>query len=737
MVAIFKSRRAGAGGLMMNISTLSESRRRIFIVILVALVLTLSSFLFVTTVVVAQTPPPSTPWTGVDGAFPSNWDYSNQTQINSGNVQNLQVSWVVPIPNAPAPYSADDDEGVIITPIVVSGIAYMVTNYHLLLALDAASGKIIWQQELPLLSFASVDPYSNLTGHYHAIWYTPSVRGVPLIWVYANNYSIFAFNALNGDLNLEFPVINWATPVPGNFGYYGTITPTLDIDNNRGVLIAGMAVNEGDSAGRGFYQAFNITTTPPTPMWRDYTMPPQDGSDPTWSLSSVNNMTYAYIFNGTGAVNLKNLSPAQLNATLYDDWGNAGFNGTNSFAGNGPAWGGTWALDESTGVAYVADAQAAPDFNATDRPGPDLWADSILAINVTNGNIIWGFQTNPHDLWDWDCSWSVILGNVTIGGQTQQAVFKGCKDGYEYALNAQTGALLWAVSPASIQRTATAMINNPLNATDMTKPDMCYPATSCVFNPWGGGGLESDPAFDPVSQQIFVAAYNNPGNISIEDVGVNAPLGSLGANGYGGNFNEANTTIWAYNAATGAADWSYFIPNTGFRGGISVTDGMVVVPAANGNMYFLNTTNGNLIYTKFVGAAMITEPAIAQDPNGNTQIILPAGTASVSAPGAAVLGVGGLSAGFVVAFSVPSSSSSSSTSSAPPTTVISTIGSTATTVITSTVSGPSTTTGVSSGAFYAVVAVAVILLIATAFLAIRRRPSSASSTASNAAQSST
>jgi len=422
------------------------------------------------------------------------------------------------------------------------------------------------------------------------------------------------------------------------------------------------------------------------------------------------------------------LSPSVLNSTLYDDWGNTGYNGTNSFAGNGPAWGGTWALDENTGIAYVANAQAAPDFNASERPGPDLWADSIIAINVATGQTVWAFQTNPHDLWDWDCSWSVMLGNVTINGQNQETVFKGCKNGYEFALNAQTGALIWATSPPSILRTATAQILNPLSRTDMTKPDMCYPATTCTFNPWGGGGLESDPAFDPVTQQVFVAAYNNPGNISIEDVGTNAALGSLGSNGYGGNFNEANTTIWALNAATGATDWSYFIPNTGFSGGLSVTNGMVVVPAANGNLYFLNTTNGNLVYEKFVGAAMITQPAIAQDPAGNTQIILPAGVNSVSAPGAAVLGIGGLSAGFILALSVPNAGTqASSTAQGQTVTVATTATAVTTAVVTTAVISTTGGGGVSSTAFYGVVAVAVILLIAVAVLAMRRRPAAPAS----------
>jgi len=68
------------------------------------------------------------PWNGVDGNYPLNWDYSPQTQFGASNVQNLQVSWIYPVPSSPGAYGPIDD-GVVITPIVVSGISYVVTNY--------------------------------------------------------------------------------------------------------------------------------------------------------------------------------------------------------------------------------------------------------------------------------------------------------------------------------------------------------------------------------------------------------------------------------------------------------------------------------------------------------------------------------------------------------------------------------------------------------------------------------
>src|SRR5207249_7100249 len=202
---------------------------------------------------------------------------------------------------------------------------------------------------------------------------------------------------------------------------------------------------------------------------RTFLVPPQDGSDPNWSIKSVQNMSHAYIFDGQKAVDLKALSPSQLNAMLFRDWGNFGFNGTNSYAGAGPGWGGSWALDPSTGIAYVGTAQPSPDWNATTRPGPNLWSDSVMAIDVTTGKLVWAFQTTAHDLWDWDCSWSVMLANATVNGQMTKVVYKACKNGYFYALDAATGNMLWYFNPPNINSTQHSQLNDPLKTPDLTK----------------------------------------------------------------------------------------------------------------------------------------------------------------------------------------------------------------------------------------------------------------------------
>lgn len=675
-------------------------------------------FLFASSTIESQAQQNDADWFGTGGNYPYNWNYNSQTDVNSSNVQRLQVSWV--IPNAKAPMAYQGADSIVFTPIIVNGIVYTVTNFHLAIALDARNGKIIWQRQLPLLNFKGLDPLwdrsdplNNITGHYHSIWYTESVRGTPLVWIAANNNSIFAYNALTGDLNLKLDTFSSLEKVPGHYGFYGTQSRSLAIDEKRGILVAGSGVSEGSQAGRGFFVGFDITTTPPRELWRTFMIPPQDGSDPEWSLKSVQNMSHAYIFNGREAVDLKKLSNTQLRDLLVGDWGDFGFNGTHSYAGAGTGWGGSWSLDPQTGIAYVGTGQPSADWNATTRPGANLWSSSMLALDVTTGKFIWGFQTTTHDLWDWDCSWSVMLGNATISGQTHKVVYKGCKNGYFYALDAATGGMLWYFDPPNIRRTQYSELNDPLNKGDLTKGWLNYPSTDAVVqNPCGAGGIESNPALDPTTNTVILGAHNCPSLGKVVPIkGPGVIYGISGRQSVAGPPLAKNTTIWALDANTGIPKWSYFIPDVGFRGGLSVSGGVVYVPAPDGYIYLIDVNNGQLIGQKYIGAALITQPAVARDANGDFRLVMPA-----SGPaGNFVFGCGITTPGFIFALELGPEAIEVKTVTLSQTTTQTLPGTTQT----QTVQGPST--GVAPELLYGVTAIAVIFIIVSGVLALRRR----------------
>jgi alcohol dehydrogenase (cytochrome c) len=582
--------------------------------------------------------PPAQNWTGVDNNYPLNWSYNPQQNITQANVASLQVQWTYPVPAAPP--GDTGAEGVMVTPLVVSGIMYAVTNWSGVFAINAANGQSVWFTQLPLVQNytsylqPSVPPSTGVPiGHYHQMYYTTHILGVPLVWVVSNTYQVFALNALSGDVVLDFnPLLKGSTTVSGNFGIYDQDTPTMMLDDKRGILVFGPSDSEGQSAGRGFVQGWNVNTTNPSLLWTTYIIPPQDGSNPEWSLNSVENMSHAYIFNGTAAIDLKSLPTSTLDAMLGGDWGNFAFDGLRSYAGASAGWGGSWALDEPTGTVYLGTSTATPDWNATYRPGPDLWSDSVLALDIVSGALVWGFQEMAHPLGDLDCSWNVVLANETIGGVNQPVVFKGCKDGYVFALNAHTGSMMWYLRPPSVKYIGVEMLN-PLNATQMTRVNWYGDpkAGKVVQNPGDTGSIESDLAFDPTTNSLFVATYNDAKVFQLTDVGP-PPQGGFDPSAWEFNWGAdlftiaqtgpINTTILSVNAATGSVNWSYLIKDLPYRGGLTVSGGLVYASTLDGVMRFLSESSGRLVGQRNVGGSLLTQPAIAADISGRMMVYI-------------------------------------------------------------------------------------------------------------------
>ncbi|MDA4115209.1 MAG: PQQ-binding-like beta-propeller repeat protein [Thaumarchaeota archaeon] len=648
-----------------------------------------------------QTSQSSANWIGPDGNYPFNWDYSPQTAINLTSVNDLGLKWLYPLPGPRIPNTLGSS--VIVTPIIVQGAVYYITSSDLLIAQDASDGALLWSKNLSLdydyPGLGVLPESANLQGHYHAIWYTTLVRGLPLVWVAGDNYTVFAFNAASGAEALKLDYL--PVDVPGNHGYYDPGGKQVVVDQGRGILTVTTSDSEGTDAGRGFFEGWNVTANSPTLLWRTFLMPPQDGSDPLWSINSVQNASYAWVFNGTAQVNLKALSNSTLYGMLYGDWGSFGFNGTQSYAGMDGGWGGSDAYDPQTGIIYVGTGQPSPDWNATTRPGLDLWSSSVLAIDETTGKLVWAFQTSPHDLSDYDCSWSVMLANVTVDGQIQKVVMKGCKNGYFYALNAATGKMLWYFDAPSIARAPASAILDPTNRADMTKPWANYPSTKpYVQNPCHSGGIESDPAYDPVNNVAVVVTYNCPLSDSIAPtIGPGVPYGSFGLDlSYSGPSLPWNTTVWAINVDTGKPLWQYPIPDIGFRGGVDVSGGLVLVPAADGYLRALDEQNGQLVMQRNIGAALCTEPAIGQDIAGQEELVFPVcnGNDDQGLP---------VANGVMIALTPMSVATNATTS-------------TTSVVMTSYVT---TSSGISSAAFFSVAAVAVVFMAATGVLAARRR----------------
>jgi len=292
-----------------------------------------------------------------------------------------------------------------------------------------------------------------------------------------------------------------------------------------------------------------------------------------------------------------------------------------------------------------------------------------------------------------------MLANATVDGQTQKVVMKGCKNGYFYALDAATGKMLWYFDAPTIERAPASVILDPTNKTDMAKPWANYPSVKpYIQNPCHSGGIESDPAYDPVNNIAIVVTYNCPLWDKITPTtGAGVPYGSIGLDlSYFGPSMPWNTTIWAINVDTGKPLWQYPIPDIGFRGGVDVSGGLVIVPAADGYLRALDEETGQLVMQRNIGAALCTEPAIGQDIGGQEELVFPVcnGVEDVGLP---------VNNGVMIALTPTSATTNATTV-------------TTSVVVTSYIAS----SGVSSTVFLSVAAVAVVFIAATGVLAARR-----------------
>lgn len=103
------------------------------------------------------------------------------------------------------------------------------------------------------------------------------------------------------------------------------------------------------------------------------------------------------------------------------------------------------ALDEERGIVYVATKTAEPDFYGGERPGSNLFANSLIALNSATGERIWHYQIVHHDLLDKDLPCAPVLLTVNHGGKQIDAVAQGTKHGLLFVFDRATGEPLWPI----------------------------------------------------------------------------------------------------------------------------------------------------------------------------------------------------------------------------------------------------------------------------------------------------
>jgi outer membrane protein assembly factor BamB len=487
--------------------------------------------------------------------------------------------------------------------------------------------------------------------HKHGInFFSTSVNGTveQIISVTGFDCEVWGFNAITGDVAYHIQNICVNVIGDGNGAYPATYTsdpPEYYNPTNSSSSAELLYVQGGytDMGGRTFLAAFNLTAAidqckavgetqcaandgfngemqgAPAgqgQLWQIFLQPPSTG-DSQWdyencSVGAVFDYP-AYIKNGTMDVPCSAI-PASVksigaNSTYAGgDWGVP----MAAAAGVSTSWG-QYAIDNKTGVMYFGTGEAGPfeycygptcPSTPNERPGLNLYSSSEIAVNLKTGKMIWWFQMLPHGLDDWDASWNSIIGTTN----SSMSIFKATKDGILFSLNATTGLPNWVFVNPAIKFAPGLTPLDPTNATQMLTPWPNYPNATWIQEPGLAGSLEEDLAYD--GNSIYGAWFNSAPNVYSMD-NTTQYANSIKTLNW-----PDNVTVTAVNANTGKAEWSDFFNGFVFRGGMTVTNGMLIMPTGNGTLFFLNTANGKVINKLYIGSPLFVDPTIGQAANG-------------------------------------------------------------------------------------------------------------------------
>ena len=443
--------------------------------------------------------------------------YSPLDQIDASNFNDLEVAWTFKTDNL----GASPEFKLEGTPLMVGGVLYTTAGTRrAAIALDAKTGELIWMHSLREGRRGGLAP-RQLSGRGVAYW--TDGRGDDRVLYVTPGYRLIALDAATGD---PIPTFGDAGIVDLKVGVvYGRDRP-IDLETGeigihstpliaRGKVIVGSSMKEGLTVEthdntKGLVRAYDVRTGELD--WTFHTIPrPGEFGNETW---------------------------------LNESW-----------ADNGNV--GVWtqmSVDEELGLVYLPVETPTSDLYGGHRPGENLFAESLVAVDLETGLRRWHFQMVHHPIWNFDACCAPILADIIVDGRPIEAVAMPSKQAYLYVFDRATGEPVWPIEEVPAPRGdvpgewysptqpvptkpppyARNFLDVPGDLIDFT-PDLRAEALSTLeryvwhptpFNPpvignvdgpyhgaitggtasnWPGGG------YDPLTGIVYLPAGNSPG----------------------------------------------------------------------------------------------------------------------------------------------------------------------------------------------------------------------------------
>jgi quinoprotein glucose dehydrogenase len=360
--------------------------------------------------------------------------YSPLDQINAANFSKLEVAWRFKTDNL-GPRPETKLEG---TPLMVKGMLYATGGTRRsVVALDPRTGELKWVYSMDEGERATRWAPRQLSGRGLSYW-TDGKGDERIIYV-TTGYRLVALNAKNGQpipsfgtngvVDLKVGVIigkdKQIDLEKGEIGLHST--PTIVNDT----VIVGSSMFEGlgyvySTNAKGLVRAFDVRTG--RQIWRFDTMP----------------------------------GPGQPG---HETWGN----GSWEWTGNTGVWTQITA-DPEAGLVYLPVESPTIDEYGGNRPGNNLYAESLVAVDLKTGRYKWHFQFVHHPIWDHDMSSAPLLIDTVVEGKPRKVVAVPSKQGWLYCFDRITGQPLWPIEERPVPQST--MVGEKTSPTQpfVTKP---------------------------------------------------------------------------------------------------------------------------------------------------------------------------------------------------------------------------------------------------------------------------
>lgn len=345
--------------------------------------------IFVTSVAVGSPRKPAIDWKDYLGG-PDSSHYSPLRQITKSNISRLEVAWS---------YAAGDGNYTF-SPLVADNIVYVAARHGSLVALDASSGRELWVHP-----FAAAGGRGGVGGQRGLNYWESKDRSDRRILVTTGGY-LYAIDAItgrdvqsfadHGRLDLRIGIDRASRALASR-------TPGRTFEN---LIILGSATGEGYLPPPGDIRAFDVRTG--KLVWVFHTIP----------------------------------RPGEMG---YDTWPKDAY----KYMGGVDVWG-EMTVDEKRGIVYLPTASAKYELYGADRPGNNLFADCLLALDARTGKYLWHFQTVHHDVWDYDPNQAPQLATVRHNGKKVDIVALPSKNGFLYVFDRVNGKPLWPIEERTV-----------------------------------------------------------------------------------------------------------------------------------------------------------------------------------------------------------------------------------------------------------------------------------------------